>query len=290
MEVLQTQLFDHSLVSVSLSAFDELDELHDEAAETLRRGLEAITQFGARLESDSEYANPLPLAESSLGEMIDLAAVLRTRLQSPVAEVLQANPRPTWVDVRQALASVSGVTINALAQDSRNVTFDIELRSIASSNQPLVLGDAVADAGLAITADLPSLEFGTDLFWSLQLDVDRRQTVSPLEALTIRFNGVDASVRATDTLSFDAKFGLLGVTVEGTVELDATLSTAVGGGQPVTASQLVDVPIEELISPSSVGGIAIDLPVEGSLGDESFRGSLTVFRMAGRLFDRAFTG
>ncbi len=277
-EISQPSFFGAAPPVVTLHSFEELDALHDEASETLTRGIEALTQFGTRLESETAYANPLPALDISLGGAIDIDTTLKTRLQQPVQDLLQASDRPSWEDVRAAWESVPGVSVTGFNETEQRVSFDVQLQAVGSTSSSIVLGDAAADVGLIVAeADLPELDLTTTSAWALQLDVDRRLTASPLEALTIQFDAADATVAASHTPSFAGRIGLLGVSSEGGMaDLAATLATSVGGGQPVTAGQLVDEPIDQIVSTSASGEFLFQLPVIAALGSQSFSGSLSL--------------
>ena len=168
-------LFGDTPIIVTTESFSELDRLHDQVRETLLVGFAAITQFGTRLESETELANVLPAMNTSLGQQADFDAVLRDKLQATIEALLADNARPSWQDVRAALSAVDGVTVSAIARTDDQVSFDLQVADNKSSLQKLVDGQTAEDAGFAAAANaLPELNLQAMTQWMLQIDIRSR--------------------------------------------------------------------------------------------------------------------
>ena len=269
-------VFGQSATSVTLNEFEDLDSLHDEVTATLRDGFAAVTRFGERLETETDYSNSLPTFETTTEELVDLDDVLRSKLQQPVNELLDSESRPSWEQVRDALESVPGVTVTGLTKSADVTSLELSVTDTQSSNESFALGDAVIDAGLVVDdADLPSIELTGTLNSSLRIDVDRRRTSAPLESFSVKFDQLDTQVLADESLSFDGRVGLLDVSIgPATASLNATLGTEISTAR--TAGELIDSPIESLVTTASSGGYTLDLPVTGSIGGQTLSASLAL--------------
>lgn len=231
------RLFGAGPLVVTREGFDELDSRHNRVNETLRDGFAAITQFGARLESETGLAGTLSCLDTSYADAADLDGLLRSKLQTTIEDLLAENDRPSWEDVRIALQEV-GLIVSEVNDSGGNASFEIGLTQSETTQTSLTFGDAAEQAGFAATEEQrPVLALATTTDWVFDVSVDRSGQQSPLDAFTVAFERADHQAEVTTgTITFDANVGLLGVTATGTPAMDATLSAAVGGGAAVTAA------------------------------------------------------
>lgn len=281
-------LFRGEPIAVALQAFEPIEALHDQATETLRRGFTAITQFGARLESDAPFAAKLPAMDTTLADVADLETLLRDSLQSQVESLLASNSRPTWDEVADALNQVNGVNVSAPAQSNQRVSFDIALDLSNNSTQKLALGRDVTDAGFGTPDDLlPDLNVATRTDWSLAVDIDRAGTASPMNAFSVAFDHADQHIDISDDVSFQAKVGFLDVNAAGDVDFSATMQSRVGqAGQWITAGRLINQPIESFVTHNAAGDFDVHLNLSGTLGGTTIEDGSVVMDVAGsQIFD-----
>ncbi len=279
------RLFGLAEPEIQLDAFASIDELHDKTVRALNEGLAAVTQFAARMESSGPFSNTLPALESSLGELADFDTALQTHLQQPIETLLAANDRPSWDDVRDALAGVPGVAVTASSRDAEQVLLEVQLDHGRTVGQSLVLGSTIEDSGLVAAADaLPTVNVRSDTNWQFDFRIDRRQSAAPLESFAVAFDSVIASATANESPQLDGRIGLLGVSSSGgQLVLNATLTPTIAGGQPITASELIETPIDSLITASSSGSMTVDLPLSGTIGSETLAASIGL--STGNVFD-----
>lgn len=272
------RLFGNATSQIAFTGFAAVDELHNQASQTLLDGFSAITQFGARLESQPELSNALPAMNTSLGQATDLDGLLRLKLQSTVEELLAQNSRPSWQEVQAALDAIDGVSVGAVAPNVDSVELNIHLSDQTTSQPKLQLGtQAEADGFGADDEHLPMLDLQATTDWEFKVGIDRRATATPLDAFDVTFTRVDntASVAATP-LSFAANVGLLGVTASGTPNMHATLSSTVGEAGRVSAQRLLEEPLNVLVQASESGSFELDLALAATLGSQSFSGTMSL--------------
>ena len=269
-------VFENSPVSVSMESFEDLDGLHDDVAASLTDGFDAITQFGGRLETETPLANPLPAMDAGLGEKVDLDAVLRNKLQSTIENLLATNPRPSWDEVASALASVPGVSVSANSQSVDELSLSIQVTDSQTSSEKLVLGESLQEAGFGASEDdLPDLSLQTSTDWSLDIAIDRTLTAAPLDAFGVAILQAESGVTInSQPIAFDGRAGFLGVTATGAADLNATLESNVAGGQAITAAQLLERSVADLVVNNSVGSFDLDLAVAGTIGGQTINGSI----------------
>ncbi|KAA1258981.1 Bifunctional hemolysin/adenylate cyclase precursor [Rubripirellula obstinata] len=269
------RLFSAGPLAVTPDGFDELDRLHDRVSQTLRDGFAAITQFGERLETETGLGNVLPALDISFAGATDLDALLRSKLQTTVEDLLAVNDRPSWEDVRAALQN-QGLTVSEVDETGDAASFDIGLQQTDTTQTRLTNGDAAEDDGFAATEDQrPELTLQTTSNWAFEVTVDRSGEQSPLEAFVVVFDRADHGAEVTTgTISFDANVGLLGVTATGTPAMDATLSATIDNGQSVTAAQLINQPIATLVATSETGQLDLDLTLAATLSGVPFTATM----------------
>ncbi|MEL6110114.1 MAG: hypothetical protein AAFU85_29220, partial [Planctomycetota bacterium] len=282
-DVVNPLVFGASPTSVTLDDFEDLDGLHDEVTTTLRDGFASVRRFGERLETETDYANSLPTFDTSTGCLVNLDDLLRTKLEKPVNDLLDAEPRPSWEQVQATLESVPGVTVTGLTKLSDLATLDLSVTETRSSNETFAIGQTAIDAGLIVDdAALPAIELISSVTADLQIEIDRRRTAAPLESFGVRFDQLDTQLTANESLSFEGRVGLLDVSIgPASASLNATLVT--DASAPRTAGELVEMPIDAFVTTTANGGYTLDLPVTGSIGDQTLNGSLAL--QAGNVFD-----
>ncbi|WP_182868153.1 PKD domain-containing protein [Rhodopirellula sp. JC639] len=267
-------------VLMTLDAFDEVDARHDAMSQTLRDGFAAVTQFGSRLESQSEFSSSLPLLDTTLGQATDIDTLLKSKLQSTVEGLLQSNPRPSWDQVRTALHRVEGVTVTPGDTDrDRQIELGLRVEQTQTSSHRITLAGAATEGGLAVAEDaLPTIDLETSSIIPLNVRIDRAATASPLDAFSVAFGTTGDPVQQSIEISnqsigfLDGQFGFLSVTADGNFNAAATLDTAVAGGGHVAASELASAAIA-----LTAGGTAnADLSVTGSIGSSGYTGTFGV--------------
>ncbi|QDV47224.1 Bifunctional hemolysin/adenylate cyclase precursor [Stieleria neptunia] len=274
-------LFRGEPVTMALESFGSLDALHHQTTEALRQGFAAITQFGARLEAETPLANAMPALESTFADSADLDGVLRDKLQSKVEALLAANPRPTWNEVADSLQT-DGMTVTRSSSDQL-LSLNVHVKNDpAPKTHRLVLGDEIVDAGLTASEDLPEVDLNSSTDWQLQIEIDRRQTASPLDAFAVRFDDAKNQFTANDSVSFGANVGFLGVSASGSVNMDATLQNRIGqSGESVSAARLLGESFETLVTALTLGDFDINLGLSGTVGNQTLVDGSTILDLAG---------
>ncbi|XZE54543.1 LamG-like jellyroll fold domain-containing protein [Planctomycetaceae bacterium SH139] len=274
-ELNDTDLFGESPLDVMLVDFDELDQRRAEAAASLTSGFSALTTLGERLEETSPFATQLPGFNVSAAETIDFDAALREQLEQPVRNLLTINPNATWEDIAAALASVPGVTVGELTKTSSTVKLDLNIQRSRNGNAELMLGDAAADAGLAVDEDgIAELDIQGEMAWSLSIEIDRRHDVAPLDSFAVSFADLQSSAEIDADVEFSGRIGLLGIESEaGRAQLNVSLSSD-SSSVFHTAAALLDQPIDSLLETSVTGSVDIHLPITATLGSHQFSASL----------------
>ncbi len=272
------RLFSSSSSQFSFEGFEEIDELHDRASRTLIDGFSAITEFGARLETETELGNPLPAMATSLGEAADLDSLLQQKLLTTVEELLAQDSRPSWQKVQAALNAIDGVRVVAVVTNAETIELDIILSDQRTSQEKLQLGPQALADGFGISEEnLPSFELQAGTDWEFRVGIDRSATATPLDSFNVTFLRADNSAAVAATpLSVAAKVGLLGVTASGTPSMNATLSSAIAAGERITAKRLIEDPVNTLVSSTESGSFDLDLTLAATLGSQSFTASMSL--------------
>ncbi|MEO1614598.1 MAG: LamG-like jellyroll fold domain-containing protein [Planctomycetota bacterium] len=272
------RLFGSPSPSVTTEAFDEIDRLNEEVRSSLREGFATIASFGTRLELETELANSLPGLEASGADLADVDDVLRDKLQSSIENLLTTQPRVTWEQVREALASVPEVSDVQLSENDQSVSLDLELLSTTNSQQPLRYGQLAEDAGFAVNEnERPQLNVRSTMDWAFSVELDRALTASTLEAFQTTFDRTDTRFEIDNqALDFDASVGFLSVAVTGQASLNTTHRIDVAGGQTVSAARLLSEDSESLFTTSEIGAADVSLSLSGTLGETTLGASMAL--------------
>ncbi|MCA9137888.1 MAG: hypothetical protein KDB00_14050, partial [Planctomycetales bacterium] len=279
-------LFRGQGVSVSLQSFEPVQVLHDQATETLRQGFAAITQFGSRLETETLLANEMPALDATFAESAGVETVLREKLQSKLETLLQTNSHPTWDEVADALQTDGMTVTRTSSRDQLLLNVNVKSDPAVKSHR-LVLRDDVMSAGLTATNELPLVDLNSMTDWQLQIDIDRRRTASPLDAFSVTFDQIMNRFTTNDSVNFEANVGFLGVSVDGTVNVDATLQHRIAqAGEAVSAGRLLSDSMASLISTETLGDFDASLGLTGTIGGVTLTdGSVVIDLAGGEVFD-----
>ena len=158
------------------------DPITEEQLQALQRGLEALADFGHRLDDFGDLDKTLPLVDASIGGALDVGDVLQMLLVTPASEYLQDDDTPTTDELAAALRGVlaSGTTelcVDAgfgvagvlVAQDE--LRFDVSFTATRSSDVSFDLGANAPSQGLRLDAP-PTVSLETTLVFDFSFGVD----------------------------------------------------------------------------------------------------------------------
>ncbi len=259
----RTALFEALEPRLLLSA-----DLAPQAESQLQDGLAQLQTWAQTVGTVGELAKDIPGVGTTIGQAIDLAGVLQSRIVAPVTAYLDFAGTQTTDGVIAALESVLGAGTVTGDRYGDEIRFDVVLdhtRQLA--DRPFALGATAG--GLALTAGVDgTIDVQADLDLNFSFGVNLADGLAPEERFFIRVNDFKAGASANATLDFDLAVGFLGAHVTGgTFVLNALLDVNIVNPDNdaqghITLSELLGTTVEGLVDPTVVSGtLTGNLPV-----------------------------
>jgi len=246
-----------------------LDAITPEAETALVNGLQDFKDWTATLESYADLGQQLPLVNLSVGQLLDIDALVQEKLLDPLAAELDGDIATTAttenvVTILNGLAETSAVTGDLVDNEYIfNLTFAPTGPATAT---PLNLAESLNfNMGLDGSADL-AVNAALDINFAFGYNVDSAE-------FFVRFTdfSANAQVNASD-LDFDLRLGFLDTNVTGgTANLDAGIDLAItdpdnsDGHNYLTTTDLQNIIPESHLETALTGSASLDLPVSSSL-------------------------
>ena len=262
------------------------DPITSEQAQSLQRGLDALADFGHRLDNFGDLDKTLPLVDSRVGSALDVGDVLHELLVTTVSDYLQSDDTPTTDGLVAALQSVltngttelsfdAGFSVAGAIIDPDELRFDLSFTARRSRDVSFDLGANAPSQGLRLDAP-PTVPLETTLIFSFSFGVDlagsdfflrtaSNDGASPLQ--------LQANAEAT-LPDFEIVAGFTKPTVQGgTVSLDANLDVAFSNpdGDPRGNLSIIELEgdLNALVTVTPSGDAGATLPVTVSFLDFS---------------------
>ncbi|MCW5625853.1 MAG: LEPR-XLL domain-containing protein, partial [Burkholderiales bacterium] len=234
----------------------------------ISNGLQQLQAWSQTVGSVGELAHSLPVVNTTIGQAVDLAAILQSRIVTPVQAYLAQGGVQTTDGIVAALQGVLGAGTVTGDQYGDEIRFDVVLDE-SKVIEDIQFALAATQNGLALTADASGLvDLLVDLDLTFSFGIDLSDGLAPEERFFIRVDEFTAGASVDATLDFGLAVGFLQAQVTGgTLSIDALLDIGVlnpdGDAKGnITLSELLGTTIEGLIDPTVVTGtLEGELPV-----------------------------
>src|SRR3989441_1040669 len=233
-------------------------------------GLQGLTNFGATLSALGQLAQPLPIADKTIGQVLDISNILQTKLADPLVGKTITDIPDTTV-LRSLLAGVLGagesITDTSTAGELK---FDVVLHSTTMTSTGIDLGSNATATGLGARASA-MIGLDTTLDFSFSFGLSLTSGLAPSEAFFIRPVNLAAHADVHGSgLTFGITTGFLEADVmRGSLDLDADVNVALTDPNTdgsITLAELQGTPIDSLVTLTPSGSLSATLPVEVTLG------------------------
>lgn len=215
-------------------------------------GLDSFATWAGTLDSYDKFGQQLllihqspPTAIDTLGEAIDLDAVIRNQLRQTVVDYFATNPddpntAPVETFTTQALAAFinsrfPGWSVSADDSDPTTLQLNVSILATTSQTSAIDLGKQAEDLRLGLAAS------GT---FSTTLDLDFALRVGAGNAFSVQITNLEASGQVSAPLgsSTQGNLGILGFTAGAgsSLNLVAGVDATVNSGAVLTLAQLQD--------------------------------------------------
>jgi hypothetical protein len=243
-------------------------DLAPDVASTLSSGVDQFRDWAATLAAHEQFAQQLPVVNTSLGDAVDLSGWLQTRFVDPVQAYLGGSGPKTTDGLVAALAERQGVSAVTGDQYGNVVRFDLVLDASRTLEDVSLSIPATAD-GMPVTSEAGVFDLTGSLQLNFSFGVDLTPGLSVDDAFFVKFNtfAVKGDIQA-NAIDFDVSVGFLGATVnQGSINLNADLRVQVGNPDGdaaghVTLAELYGTDLGNLVSfDTSLASVAAQLPI-----------------------------